>query len=285
MIRYALLASSIGLSSGRSIFSKKITHKEDNKFVFFSLQTILFLVSLLVIIFSDLTNFFTISSITLIYGVIYGLLLISAQWLYSISLKTGSASICSMIYSFGFILPTICSFIFWEEQLTLLKVLGIICAVIVILLISLYKDKEKKSNKFIIPLLLSTLSSGGLGIMQKIQQRSMVASEKSGFLFVAFSLAFISSLIVSFCLKKKQKKLELKPIIYSSLCGLCFGLANLINTILAGLFPGSILFPIQNIGVIILVTVLGFFIFKEKPKKNEIIAFLFGVVSIILLSI
>ena len=121
MIRAALLTSSICLSSGRSILSKKLNNKEGNNFTFFLLQTLLFLICLLVVVLSNLKSFYTISLLTLIYGIIYGLLLVSAQWLYTIALKSGPASTCSMIYSFGFIIPTICSFIFWNEQINLLK--------------------------------------------------------------------------------------------------------------------------------------------------------------------
>ena len=285
MIRAGLLTSSICLSSGRSILSKKLNNKEGNNFTFFLLQTLLFLICLLVVVLSNLKSFYTISLLTLIYGIIYGLLLVSAQWLYTIALKSGPASTCSMIYSFGFIIPTICSFIFWNEQINLLKILGISLAITVILLISLSKESKKKNNKFIIPLLLSTLSSGGLGVLQKIQQKSSIATEKGGFLFIAFCIAFMFSLIFTLINAKRKSKVNTNQILFSILCGLCFGLANIVNTTLAGLVPGSILFPIQNIGVILLVSLLGIIIFKEKPSKNEILAFFLGFFSIILLSL
>lgn len=285
MIETILLASSICLSSGRSILSKKINQKDDNKFAFFLLQTILFLICLLVVLFTNFSTFFVISPLTCIYGLLYGLLLISAQWLYTISLKSGSAATCSMVYSFGFIIPTICSFIFFDDKLTILKFVGLFLAIIVILLISLYKDNKTENNKYIVPLLLATLSSGGLGVLQKVQQRSTVAMEKPGFLFVAFLIAFLFSLIFTLLNLKRKRKIEKNQIIFASLCGFCFGFANIVNTTLAGLLAGSILFPIQNIGVILLVTLLGFIIFKEKPKINEIISFFVGVASIILLSI
>ena len=285
MIRTGLLASSICLSSGRSILSKKINQKENNRFIFFLLQATLFLICLLVVIFFNISSFYIISPLTLLYGLLYGLLLVSAQWLYTIALKSGSASTCSMIYSFGFIIPTICSFIFWDEKVTFLKIIGIILAISVILLISIFKDNKKNNNKFIVPLLIATISSGGLGILQKVQQRSIVANEKGGFLFVGFTFAFITSLIFTFINLKQHTNIKGNQLICATLCGFCFGVANIVNTTLAGLLPGSILFPIQNIGVILLVTLLGFIIFKEKPKLNEVIAFLLGTSSIILLSI
>ena len=285
MIEILLLTSSICLSSGRSILSKKINQKDDNSFVFFALQSAIFLICLLVTLFTNLSTFFVISPLTCLYGIIYGILLISAQWLYTISLKTGSAATCSMVYSFGFIIPTIASFIFFDDKITLLKIIGLCLAVFVILLISIYKDNKQESNKFIIPLLLSTLSSGGLGVLQKVQQRSEVASEKPSFLFVAFLVAFIISLIFMLINIKQRKKINSNQLFFASLCGFCFGSANIVNTTLAGMLPGSILFPTQNIGVILLVTLLGFIIFKEKPKKNEILSFFIGIASIILLSV
>lgn len=285
MIETFLLASSICLSSGRSILSKKINQKDDNRFVFFTLQSAIFLICLLVTLFTNLSTFFVISPLTCLYGLLYGILLISAQWLYTIALKTGSAATCSMVYSFGFVIPTIASFIFFDDKITFLKIIGLFLAIIVILLISIYKDNKKENNKYIIPLLLSTLSSGGLGVLQKVQQRSEVANEKPSFLFAAFLVAFIISLFFTLINLKQMKKIKSNQLISASLCGFCFGSANIVNTTLAGMLPGSILFPIQNIGVILLVTLLGFIIFKEKPKINEICSFIIGIVSIILLSI
>lgn len=126
--------------------------------------------------------------------------------------------------------------------------------------------------------------------MQKVQQQSEVANEKTTFLFIGFLLATVLSFAVYLALRLHRKHQEksnwqTQGIIFSIGAGLCFGLANMVNTVLAALVPATILFPVLNIGVILLTTILGFLIFKEKPHRFEYLAFAVGITAIILLVI
>lgn len=279
------LTLSICLSTGRGVLSKEVSINTDNSKSFFFYESLLFLMGLIVIPFFDFRLFNHISLETIIYGLIYGLLLIGSQCLYTLALKIGKTSICSMIYSFGFIIPTLCGFIFWEEKVTILKIIGICLVFPLFYLISLSKkDNKKASLTYLIPLILSAICSGGLGVLQKIQARSDVSNEKTIFLFIGFALAFIFSFITFLLIKKNNKfYITKKTVSFTLGAGLCFGLANMINTILASLISANILFPTQNIGVIVLSTIAGFILFKEKPKINEFIGFILGVCSILLL--
>lgn len=291
MIEALLLTASVGLSTGRGIFSKGIMSPQQSiGKSFFLYQGILFLFALIAVFLFNVANLGNISLTTVIYGLIYGVLLIGSQWLYTLALAKGTAATCSMVYAFGFILPTLCGFIFWNEEPTPLKIIGVLLVIPLVVLVSLAKGRQKaKSNWFLIPLLVAAICSGGLGIMQKIQQKSEFADQRTAFLLIGLAFACGLSFIV-FLLFKKNKdiaedKMEIRPFLLCLLSGVCFGLANMVNVILASLVPAVILFPIQNIGVIVLTTILGFFIFKERPKMNEIIAFVLGITSIIFLVI
>ena len=106
-------------------------------------------------------------------------------------------------------------------------------------------------------------SSGGLGIMQKVQQSSAAANEKGAFLFVAFCFAFCCS-FAAFLLSHEKTGFPVQRTLYPALTGLCFGGANLCNTILAGKMKSAVFFPLQNISTILFTTLLGIFLFKEK---------------------
>ncbi|MGI6714185.1 MAG: EamA family transporter [Bacilli bacterium] len=291
MIEVLLLAASISLSAGRSIFSKKISAFISSGKLFFLFQGFLFLLGLVAILFFDFNLFNHVSPPTITYGLIYGLLLIGSQWLFTLALNFGTASTCTMVYSFGFIIPTICGFIFWNEAPTVWKIIGIVLVFPLIIFVSLTKEKTKtKSNLYLIPLILSALCSGGLGIMQKVQQQSVMAQEKTAFLFIGFLFATLFSFVVYLIMRLNKRHQEQANwnntgIIFSVGAGLCFGLANMINTMLAALVPATILFPVFNIGVILLTTILGLLIFKEKPHLFEYLAFAVGVTAIVLLII
>ena len=280
-----LLTLSVILSSGRNIISKKNAVTVSKKVDFYFSQTLLFLSALFVILLSNITALKITSYLTIIYGLIYGFLLIGAQWMLSLSLKTGNASVCSVVYSLGFIFPTVSGTIFWGETFTLLNGIGLILAVAVIFL-SANKDSadnENQGNKFILFLLIAMLSSGGLGIMQKVQQLSPVASERGGFLTIAFALATIVSF--GFYLKQNTRPhLTIKDGCFTISIGVCFGGANVLNTMLAGLVKSSILFPVLNVATILLCLVLSLILFKEKLTLKKSAVILVSVITVLVFS-
>ena len=123
------------------------------------------------------------------------------------------------------------------------------------------------------------VSSGGLGIMQKLQQSSETANEKGSFLLIAFLLAFGCSFL-AFLFSRDRAVLCVKKALYPALTGLCFGGANLCNTILAGKMKSASFFPLQNITTILLTTLLGIALFKEKPTLKTITILILGIAVI-----
>ena len=67
--------------------------------------------------------------------------------------------------------------------------------------------------------------------------------------------------------------------------GLFIGVLNLLNLTLAGKLPAMILFPIYNIGSIVLTGILCTLIYKEKNTKKEAIGFTIGCIAIIIIGI
>lgn len=67
--------------------------------------------------------------------------------------------------------------------------------------------------------------------------------------------------------------------------GVCFGGANLFNTILAGKMKSAVFFPLQNISTILLTTLLGIVLFKEKITKKTALILSLGILVILLFSI
>lgn len=280
---YLLL--SVSLTSGRNIASKKTAADNTAPSQFFFSQAMLFGAAALLLISFSLTSFSTVSSTTVIYGIIYGVLLIASQWMFTLALKIGSTSVCSVIYSLGFIIPTVSGAIFWNEEFTPTDALGFLLALTTILFTVIGKENDNKAGKaFLLPIIVAMLASGGLGIMQKVQQGSPYANERNVFLIIAFTLAFLASIIGFICCKNKAK-IKKRNIISPSIAGLCFGGANVFNTILAGRIKSAAFFPLQNISVILLSTLLGIILFKEKLSFKNIMIIILGAITVIIFSI
>ena len=280
------LIFAIMLGSGRSVFSKRMTSGTDSKKLFYFNQFLLFLSGTVSVFLCDIKAFTTATAKTFIYGAIFGIVTIIAQWCYTVALNKGPTSICAMIYSFGFILPTVSGALFWNEPFGITTFIGLFIAVSAIIVSSFTnKTDSKKEIGFILPNLIAMLASGGLGILQKVHQTSDDANNLDAFMVVAFGLATIISFTMIFFTKQNSEKNVLKLSINPILAGASFGAVSLVNTMLAGRMESAVLFPTLNIGVMMACLISGIIIFKEKPTKAQIIAFGLGIAAILILSI
>ncbi len=281
-----LLLLSVSLSSGRNVISKKNSISSKRASDFFFSQSILFLSATLLLMIGNIGSFSAVSGKTVLYGLIYGALLILSQWMLTLSLKQGSTAICSVIYSLGFIFPTLSGALFFNESFTVTDGIGLFLALAVILLAAVAKggSNEKKGLSFIPFIIIAMTASGGLGIMQKVQQTSDVASERGAFLIIAFTVALVGS-VTGLAISRAELTFKPRDIAFSSVTGLCFGGANLCNTVLAGIMKSSVLFPLQNISTILLSTVLGIALFKEKFTRKTALVLGLSIVTVIIFSI
>lgn len=280
------LIMSVSLSSGRNIASKKTAADTNKKSQFFLSQSILFASAALLLFGFGVSNLATVSAVTIVYGIVYGVLLVLSQWMFTLALQNGNTALCTVIYSLGFLLPTVSGALFWNEDFTILHLIGVLVAVAVILLSAKKEKKESESEKSFIPfILIAMVSSGGLGIMQKIQQSGPAAEEKGTFLLIAFAFAFCSSLVAVFMFCREKAVFDIKNALYPSVAGICFGGANFCNTVLAGKMKSAIFFPVQNVSTILLSTMLGIVLFKEKITPKTTVILILGLTVIVLFSV
>ena len=278
---------SIILSSVRNILSKGISELNFGTKQFFLTQANIFICGCIILMLFTNHSFACPSVQTLFYAVIYGILLLSAQYCYTSALKKGNIAICSTVYSLGFIFPTLSGSLFWDERLTVLNILGILMVIPTIIISGMSGSKKEQMNvnSYIIPLVFAMLSSGGLGIMQKVQQKSLYPEQKNLFVISAFAFAGIITLLISlFAKREEQTKIGMK-LIWGAGIGIAFAFCNLLNTILAGRLDSAIFFPVLNIGTILFSIVSGIVFYKEKISKNDMIVILLGSISILLITI
>lgn len=282
-INIFLLILSILLGSARNLLSKSISHIEFGKKSFFTLQTITFLTGALVLIPGSLGT--QCSMLTVLLALIYGVILLIAQWCYTAAMSNGDAAICSTVYSLGFILPTLSGMVFWNENVTVIKMLGVILVIPAIILSG--KKGEGKANTtkgYMIPLMLAMLASGGLGIMQKVQSNSPYPEQRSIFVLISFVFASAVSLIFALC-KKGGGDIKPSGKIFAAGIGVCFAACNLLNTLLASRLDSAVFYPSLNIGVILFSIFSSILLFKEKFTKRLLLVLLFSFAAIILVNL
>lgn len=281
-----LLAVSVGCSTARAIFSKKLSAQGNDQH-FYITQALLFAVAAAVIGIVNIKDMVYPSATTALLALAYGILTISSQWTYTIALSKAPVSVCAMVYSFGFIIPTVFGTVLWHEAVTILKIISILLCIGTILLTSIKPENKTKVSELPASLIIAMLSSGGLGLVQKLQQRSDAHNETGVFLFLAFVLAMLFSLAASVFTRKKagQKCRIAKAALPILLVGISMALANTANTLLAGLLPSAVVFPIVNVGVILASLTISVVALKERLSKNQIAAFCLGIAAILLFNL
>ena len=282
-----LLISSVGMSTIRNLLSKNISDLRFGTKEFFAVQSVTFFCGSAVLIIAVKDPFDTISLLTVLYAIVYGMLLLSAQYCYTSALKKGNVGICSTVYSLGFIIPTLSGSFFWDESLTEFDVAGILMAIPTIVISGLNPGKYKKSQTekgYIFPLLVAMFSSGGLGILQKLQQSSPYPEQSKFFVIFAFAFAGVISFVFFMFAKATVQKCLSQKIITAIGIGIAFGFSNLFNTILAGKLDSAALFPILNIGTILFSPILASVFFKERASKKDMVVLALGIISILLIS-
>lgn len=280
-----LLLFSIGCATTRNLLSKWVSGVGFGTKAFFRMQGILFLAGGAVV--AAFGGCGAASRQTLWLSLAYGVLLLVAQWGYTAALKTGKIAVCSTVYSLGFVFPTLSGSLFWNEPLSAFDGLGILAVIPAVLLSGRRKGQSaerKMDNRTIfVPLLLAMAASGGLGILQKLQQKTAFAAESASFVAGAFLFAGAVSLVCSLAGKPNENAVPRKTALAAGGIGVAFGCSNLCNTLLAGMLDSALLFPVLNIGGVLFSILVGWLFFKERLTKRDRAVLLLGLLAVLLI--
>jgi len=282
-----LLILSAVLAAFKNILIKSFSGFSIKNKEFFGLQAIIFGAGSVVLLFVNIFDFNGIALKTIICSLFYGLLLVLAQWLYTVALTKGKTGICATVYAFGFVIPTLSGALFWDEKITFLGFLGILIVIPVLIISGANKNQNNAttSKSYIIPLFFAMLCSGGLGIVQKIHQESEVANQRNTLILLAFIFAFALSLVFFFIKKKSENKITQKNAVFCIMVGSIFSCCNMLNTFLSGKLDSAIFFPLINIGSILSSLILGLLVYKEKITKKDATVLILGFIAIILVNL
>ncbi|MGQ7944124.1 EamA family transporter [Flavobacterium sp. WC2509] len=202
-------------------------------------------------------------------------LFLAASIKYMGIVKTDAAQRLSLIISI------LGAWLFFGEQFSALKLMALLFGFPALLLI-LNKPTENKENKWFYPALV-LLGFGVIDLLFKqIALTSTVPFTTS--LFVLFSISLVIMIVFNGCqLLFKKTKMDFKSIIFGGLVGI-FNFGNILFYLKAHQAFAenpSTVFAGMNMGVIVIGSLVGIFIFKEKVTKLNITGLLLALIAIV----
>ena len=221
------------------------------------------------------------SGLTMALGAVNGLLYLGAFALLQWNIRVNGVVLPSTFMKLGVLVPIILSITVFGDKPEVMQIIGIVISIAAILLIQLEKGGGKAKNVF--GLVLVLLCGGCADAMSKVFNHFGNAELDSHFLLYTFFCALILCIIL--CIVKRQR---FRPA--DALFGLMLGIPNYLSSrfFLLALGDGIsslIAYPVFSAGTIVLVTLTGAVVFKEKLSRKQLISLALILVALVLLNL
>ncbi|MEP1487293.1 MAG: DMT family transporter [Algibacter sp.] len=218
-----------------------------------------------------------------------GFLFISIFNVMALTAQRNGLSVASVASKMSVIIPVIFGLYVYNESAGWLKIIGIILALVAVYLTSV---KGKSSHFTLKGLWLPIVLFFGSGILDttlKFLETSYVS--KNGIPIFSATIFFIAGSIgvLTICIKaiKTGFHFSYKSVIGGIILGIVnyYSIYLLLKALQFEGFESSTIFTINNVAVVMLTTLLGLSIFKEKLHTKNWIGIAIAIVSIILVSL
>ena len=185
------------------------------------------------------------------------------------------------------VIPITVAFLFLGESVTALKLTGIGLALIGIYLVTKKEKDAVKWGKNFWLLFLLFLGSGIIDTSIKIIEAIFLQAKDiilftSSLFFVAF---FFGVVVLLFKVRKHIESFRVNKVYMALGLGLVnFGsIYFLVQALMSRGMQSSVLFPLNNIGVVVLSTFLSILIFKEKVSKVNYFGITLSIAALVIL--
>lgn len=222
-------------------------------------------------------------------GVLFGLLVLVQTYTFMWALDIGPFSYTSVIVSLSTLIAAL-SGLFYGESIDIFQIFGMgIMVLCVIFSTDRSNGGNKSSLKWLAVALVSCVTNGGVGAMQKVHQNSPYKSQSTVFLIAAFIFMTIAAAAMWLAERKKAADGEVfrptkKQTALAFASGAVLSVPHVANLFLAGAMPSAVFFPIINTGSLILTLVAATVIFRERLTKLQWVGIALGLISSLFVS-
>lgn len=228
-----------------------------------------------------------VSGTAVIYGVVYGIIMGMFLLFKMRATADGPVSLTTLIGSCAFIIATGFSVLYAKESVSVFQLIGM-CLLLasLFLCINPKKSGEKLTGKWFFNCFMFFLVGGLVGILYKLFGKSSASEQVNTMILVAAAVLFVfftmGGLIEAKSKGEKIEKPDKRTLLYMLFCGIAGCTYIRLNVSISALIPGAIFFPVSNGGMVILSTVIGKILFKEKLKPIQLFGIFIGLIAIVI---
>ena len=251
------------------------------------------------LVFLVINRDFDVTLPLLLYSIGFSVAYAAASVCMVLAIRYGSLAKTSLIISYSLLIPTLYGIIFLDDPIDKVMIIGF-ALLVVSLFLTNYTPKSatpeetegsdtqrKKSSLvlWIIFLVISFVGNGMCSTIQKMEQDAL--GQVNLFMAIALAINTVFMFIMAFATEKKEivQTTCKKTWWIAGICGIFNGLTNYLVLVLNNHLPPSVLFPVISAGGIVFVFLYSMIVYREKFKPMQIIGFVLGVGSIILLNL
>lgn len=181
----------------------------------------------------------------------------------------------------GMLLPFLTGVIFYEEGVSVFKIL---CCIMIVVAVLLNIQKGQSSKKAFLYYMLVFVLNGMVGVLSKVHQSSNLAHiDSTSFMFYSGVFTVIICSIWILANGGKIPLLKGARLIYSAGDGFLNGIGDLLLLISVAKLPASVQYPVVTGGVMVISTIIST-IRREKLRKLEYVAAIIAFAASVLMA-
>ena len=216
----------------------------------------------------------------LYHAIAIGFLFIIVFNFYAFGTQKVGIAVTTVANKMSLVIPVVAALILYpEDQISTEKIIGFVFALIGIYLASTKGGKLNFNIKYLWLIILVFVGQGIADAIFNDSKTMLNPGEDMLYFIVLFFMASISGILI--LLGKSiasPPKFELKNILWGVILGVpnFFSLLFMLNALSAPGMEASVVFPMVSMGVVVLSSIIGIILYKEKLTRGNWIGILFA---------
>ncbi|MBQ7076600.1 MAG: hypothetical protein IJM91_00495 [Lachnospiraceae bacterium] len=288
---FLAIISSVSISVILRVFDKKI---ENNMILFAGNYVVCTVFSA---IFGLSENVFTPiegTTTAAIIGLISGVFYLMGFVLLQVNIRRNGIMLAGLFMRLGVLVPLLMAIVFFKERPQVVEIIGIITAIAAIFVINLEKKADGDSSventevtagpksKAIYLLLLLLITGGLTDSFANIHDKMGNRACSDQYLLITFSVALLSSIVMAFV---KKQSFRLTDFTIGMFVGFPNYFCSRFLLLSLSKLKAIVVYPVYNIATILLISLCGIIVFREKLTRNRLIGIIMVLAALVLLNI